>query len=581
MVPGIQVAQINSNVWAVGARGFSAEYSTELLVLVDGRTVYDPTFSGVYWRVQNLVLEDIDRIEVVRGPGATMWGANAVNGVISITTKKAANTQGGLLVADSGTGRPAEGSLRFGGSLGKTAFYRVFGRQTTRSSLTSPSGSNGLDSWNMTHGGFRFDWNPSKADSVTVETGAYRGLVGSNQRAVLSLSPFIYGTAGLVGNIGGDVLTRWSHSFKNASNLTMQAYYDTDRVTGFGAKAVSTLDFDLQYSLKIGRRNDVMLGFGRREYRDHVDNGINFGLTPPDLTTGLTSGFVQDEITLIKDKLYLTAGTKAEHNSFAGDNVQPSVHLAWLPTSRHSAWISASRAVRSVNRVERGMNVNFGAFNAGSLVALVNLYGQPNARSEGLVAYEAGYRYQANRKLWLDLTSFYNVYDHLSTVENGATFFEMEPAPVHLVVPLYFANGMKGKTYGTEATAQYKLTPSLTVKGSYSLLHLSLHAYDGQAVVTKTTEGHTPRNQAYIGASYSLPKSFEISGNAYVVGGLPSFQIPAHTRLDVNFGWKGLENLEFNVVGQNLLGSQVEYGNVVSPANVMKRSLFGKATWTF
>ena len=157
----------------------------------------------------------------------------------------------------------------------------------------------------------------------------------------------------------------------------------------------------------------------------------------------------------------------------------------------------------------------------------------------------------------------------------------MSPAPVHLVVPLYFANGMKGKTYGTEATAQYKLTPSLTVKGNYSLLHLSLHAYDGQAVVTKTTEGHTPRNQAYIGASYSLPKSFEISGNAYVVGGLPSFQIPAHTRLDVNFGWKGLENLEFNVVGQNLLGSQVEYGNVVSPANVMKRSVFGKVTWRF
>src|SRR2546425_2661846 len=223
MVPGVQVAQINSNVWAVGARGFSAEYSNKLLVLVDGRTVYDPTFSGVYWRLQNLVLEDIDRIEVIRGPGATMWGANAVNGVISITTKKAANTQGGLFVADSGTGRPAEGSLRFGGSAGKTAFYRVFGRQTTRSSLTSPSGANGLDSWNMTDGGFRFDWNPSKADSVTVETGAYRGLVGSNQRAVLSLSPFIYGTAGLVGNIGGDVLTRLSPSFKNASNLTMPA----------------------------------------------------------------------------------------------------------------------------------------------------------------------------------------------------------------------------------------------------------------------------------------------------------------------------------------------------------------------
>src|SRR5437870_1410199 len=170
MVPGVQVAQINSNVWAVGARGFSAEFSNKLLVLVDGRTVYDPTFSGVYWRLQNLVLEDIDRIEVIRGPGATMWGANAVNGVISITTKTAGNTTGGLFVADSGTSRPAEGSIRYGGSLGKTAAYRIFGRQTTRLSLTSPTGASGLDSWNMTNGGFRVDWNPSKADSLTIES---------------------------------------------------------------------------------------------------------------------------------------------------------------------------------------------------------------------------------------------------------------------------------------------------------------------------------------------------------------------------------------------------------------------------
>ena len=581
MVPGVQVAQINSNVWAVGARGFSAEYSNKLLVLVDGRTVYDPTFSGVYWRLQNLVLEDIDRIEVIRGPGATMWGANAVSGVINITTKKAANTQGGLLVADSGTGRPAEGSLRFGGSLGKTAFYRIFGTQTTRSSLSTPSGADGLDSWNTTNGGFRLDWSPSKTDSVSFESSAYRGLAGSNRSRLMSLSPLVFGTQGPTDNIGGHLLTRWSHSFKNASNLTMQAYYDTVQMTRYHSRVINTVDFDLQYSFKIGPRNNVMLGFGRRDYRENYHNDVDWGVTPSHEKIQLTSGFVQDEITVVKDKLYVIAGTKIEDNSFAGNNVQPSVRLAWLPTSRHSAWLSASRAVRSVNPVERGMYLNLSAFPAGSLLGLVSRRGQSNTRSEGVIAYEAGYRYQANRKLWFDLASFYNVYDHLSTTEAGTTFFEAQPGPAHFVLPLYFANGMRGETYGTEATAEYKLTPSLTLKGSYSLLRLALHAYDGHVFDPKSTEGQSPQNQGYIGASYSLPKSFTISANAYVVGGLPSFQIPAHTRLDLNLGWKGLENLEFNVVGQNLLGSHIEYGSVISPSNVINRSIFGKVTWRF
>jgi iron complex outermembrane receptor protein len=294
MVPGIQVAQIESSIWAVGARGFNAEYSTKLLILVDGRTVYDPTFSGVYWRLQNFVLEDIERIEVIRGPGATMWGANAVNGVISITTKRAADTHGGLLVADAGTGRPADGSLRFGGSLGANASYRVFSRQTTRSSLLSPSGASGGDSWNLTDGGFRVDWNPAKADSVTVESSAYRGVIGRNQPVLVSLSPLSFEGSGL-GNTGGNVLTRWSHSFKNSSNLTFQAYYDNSRIKGFSAEDIQTLDFDFQYSFKIGSRNDVVLGLGRREYSETFHNSLSIGMTPSNQNIDITSGFVQEE----------------------------------------------------------------------------------------------------------------------------------------------------------------------------------------------------------------------------------------------------------------------------------------------
>jgi iron complex outermembrane receptor protein len=209
----------------------------------------------------------------------------------------------------------------------------------------------------------------------------------------------------------------------------------------------------------------------------------------------------------------------------------------------------------------------------------VYLYGQESARAEGLNAYEAGYRYQANRKLWLDIASFYNVYDHLSTSEPGATFFQPAPAP-HVVAPVYFGNAMKGETYGTELAANYKATSSFSLKGSYSLLRLALHGYKG-TVTSESAEGRSPRHQVYIGSFLNLPKSFEISGHTYFVGSLPNFQTHAYTRLDLNLGWKALENLALNLVGQNLLGPHMEFGDVGSPANVVKRSIFAKITWRF
>jgi iron complex outermembrane receptor protein len=222
---------------------------------------------------------------------------------------------------------------------------------------------------------------------------------------------------------------------------------------------------------------------------------------------------------------------------------------------------------------------NRGTFQAGPLPGLVNVYGQESARSEGLNAFEVGHRYQANRKLWLDIASFYNVYDHLSTTEPGATFFQPDPAP-HVVAPVYFGNAMKGETYGAELAASYELAPSFSLKGSYSFLRLALHGYNG-TVTSEGAEGRSPQNQAYIGAFLNLPRSFEISGHAYFVGSLPNFQTPAYTRLDLNLGWKRWERLELNLVGQNLLGSHMEFGDQGSPANVVKRSIFAKTTWRF
>jgi len=578
-VPGLNVARINGSTWAVSARGFNAQYATKLLVLVDGRTVYDPTFSGVLWHLENIVLEDIERIEVIRGPGATMWGANAVNGVISIQTRNAANTQGGLVVADIGSGRPGEGSFRFGKAVGKNASYRVYGRQTTRSSLETISGADGQDSWNLTNMGFRFDWKASKSDSLTFESEADRGVHGSRQDVLTSLTPLTFNTAGLIGDRGQYVRAQWNHTFNANSGLTLKFYVNHLHSLGYGEKKIQSFDFDLQHNFRIGQSQNFTWGFGRRETNDEFPETLAFGATPSIADTDLTSGFVQDEFHLLQDRLRVIVGSKFEHSTLDGYNTQPSIRVAWIPGARNSFWASAAHAVHPASRVERGMHLNVGSFDAGAMFGLVELFGQKNTRSEGLMAYEAGYRYQANRRFWTDISVFYNVYDHLSIVEPGNPIFTPAPVP-HLVLPLYFQNASRGKTYGLEVAANYKVSDIWTVGGSYSLLRMNLQGPAG-STAADDTEVQSPRHQAVASSLLTLPKSFELSAHAYFVGRLPSYDVPSYTRLDAGITWQGLEHLELGMTGQNLLGSHLEFGENPSPASAVQRSIFGRVAWRF
>jgi iron complex outermembrane recepter protein len=578
-VPGVNVARINNSTWAVSARGFNAQYATKLLVLVDGRTVYDPSFSGVYWNIQNIVLDDIERIEVIRGPGATMWGANAVNGVISIQTKKAASTSGGLLVADFGSGRPGEGSFRYGGTVGRTASYRVYGRQTTRSAFETSSGEDGQDSWNLTSMGFRLDWTPSKRDSFTFEGEGHRGVRGSRQNVLTSLSPLTFEVAGLMGNRGEYARIQWDHAFSADSALTLKAYVNRFHYLGYGEEKLQSVDFDLQHNFRIGRHQNFTWGLGRRDTRDSFPETIAFGVTPSKAHTNLTSAFVQDELRFLEERLRVTVGSKVEYSSLAGADFQPSVRVAWIPGARNAFWASASRAVHTASRVERGMHVNVGSFNAGQMFGLVELLGQKNTRSEGLVAYEAGYRYQANRRFWTDVSGFYNVYDHLSMVDPADPIFSPSPTP-HLVLPLYFGNDASGETYGFEAAANYKVNDRWTVKGSYSRLQMNLRGRPG-STAADDIEGQSPRNQIYAGSTLTLPKSFELSSHAYFTGALPFYGVPGYTRLDAGIAWTGMEHLELGLTGQNLLGAHLESGESPSPANAVQRSIFGRVRWRF
>jgi len=581
MVPGMDVARKDSSTWAISTRGFTAEYATKLLVMVDGRTVYDPTFSGVSWHLQNLVLEDIDRIEVIRGPGATMWGANAVNGVISIKTKRAADTQGGLLVADAGTNSPGEGTIRFGSSIGSHLFYRLYSRQTTRLAFDSPTGGPGGDAWNLTTVGTRLDWDPSKSNSVVFESEARRGVRGARQNFLTSISPITFGTVGLRSDEGGFAMARWSHIFKDKSSLTVQVYHDILHLKGNnGAKDLKINDFDFQHNFKIGGRNNVMWGVGKRDINDSFPTTLAFGMTPAQSHTDLNSAFVQDEISIVQDKVSLSIGSKFEDSSLAGGNFQPSIRISWLPNARQAIWVAVSRGVHSASRVERGMRVNFTAFETGSGPAAVDLLGQPGTRSEGLVAYEMGYRYQANRKLWLDATTFYNVYDHLSTDPPGAPYFATDPAPPHLVLPLFFQNNSKGEAYGGETSINYQLLRSLRVESSYSLLLMQLHSPTGDTS-DSNIEGQTSRHQVRFESTYNVGKSLELSGQVHFASSLPYFAVPSYTRVDLKATWKGFENVELSVAGQNLLSPHFEFGDIPAPSNVTSRQIYAKVAWKF
>jgi iron complex outermembrane receptor protein len=579
LAPGVNVARVNGSTWAISIRGFMAQYATKLLVLVDGRSVYDPGFSGVFWNLQNLLLEDIDRIEIIRGPGATMWGANAVNGVINITTKRTANTQGGMFVADAGSGRPGEGGLRFGGALGGTAFYRVFARQTTRSTLEADSGGDAGDGWNRTDVGVRVDWDPSPRDTLTVDGGASRGVNGSPDAALRSLAPVTFQPVGLQGVSASHLAVGWTRSLAASSDMTLRFYVNHASHRGYGAKDLDIVDIDLLHNVRVGARQSLVWGVGYRESRDAFEETLEFGVTPAKAMTRLVSAFVQDDVTIVPGRLWLTAGSKFEHSSLTRYNVQPAVRGVWLLTPGQSVWATISRAVRTANRVERGMHVIMGSFPAGDLTAVVELRGQPAARSEELMAHEAGYRHQLTPNLSVDVAAFYNVYDDVSSPIAGDVVFRFAPAP-HLVLPLVFDNEVRGSTHGVEAAVTYATGDRWTVKGAYSALRMQLRGRPGDTGPADL-EGQSPRNQLHVASSVRLPFSLRLSNQLYVTGPLPFFQVPGYTRLDANLAWKASDRVEIALVGQNLLGSHLEFGELPSAVSLVRPAVHGRIAWMF
>ncbi len=598
LAPGLDVAQVNAHTWAVSSRGFNGVFANKLLVLIDGRSVYTPLFSGVYWDAQDVLVEDIDRIEIIRGPGAALWGANAVNGVINITTKRVADTQGSLLTMGGGNEERAFTSYRFGGALGDELHYRIFGKVTGRDDSELRGGGAANDGWRMGRAGFRVDWTPGQ-NTFTLQGEVYHGLEDAFYQRLRPRSPFAsYDDYSVDHLSGGNVLGRWTHALSGGGEVVLQMYYDrTNRDTAVLGEWRDTFDVDFQHRFSFGERQTLVWGGGYRVTSDRVRNSFDLMLTPEARTTNLYSAFLQDEISVVKDRLGLTLGSKLEHNDFTGFEFQPSARLLWTPAQRHSAWVSVSRAVHTPSRVEDDFTIRQqpvlppGALYAGfppyvpaSPAVLTSVSGDRRAVSQEVIAAEIGYRLEPVKRLSFDFALFYNDYEKIGSFEPDQPAIDLLSDPAH--IGLHISNQAKGETYGGEVVANWQAADWWKWQANYSLLFTEIHTAGGGTDVFNehSSEGSSPRHQAALRSSMDLPRGFEFDAGIRYVDALPALRVPSYVAFDLRVGWHLTDSMELSVVGKNLFDrrhSEFLPTNLGTGATEVERSIYGSFTIRF
>ncbi len=603
MVPGLEVAHIDSSKWAVSARGFAERFAGKMLVQVDGRTVYTPINAGVYWDTVDYPLEDIARIEVVRGPGASVWGANAVNGIINIITKPAKDTQGGLFSGGGGSEEHGFTTFRFGGQIGDNLHYRVYAKWFERDHGFNLLGD-ARDDWRQARTGLRLDWQPRSEDTITFEADYYHGLAGRRDLRPSPESPpsFIRTNTEDEEAFGGDVLMRWTHDMGKDSSWTLQAYYDySDRrgTAGTFDFSVNTFDVDFQHRFPFGDRQKVIWGAAYR-LNEGLFKGTATGFdrgfsTQPDslfVQRNLFSAFLQDEIKIVADRLLLTLGSKIEHNEYTGFEYQPTARLLWTPTSRQSVWAAVSRAVRTPSFSENEINISpLPIPRAGGRALFPRIIRDRDLDSEEVLAYELGWRAQASDTFSFDAALFFNRYDRLSVTAPGTPTLDAKSGA--LLLPLNRTNGADADTYGVELAATWNAAKWWRLYGQYTFLKMDIHADQKLPPASRSGaevaagEGKSPQNQFYIRSSFDLPGHLELDVIGRCADNLAGFTpaIKSYATMDARLAWKPRPNLELAIVGENLLDDHhPESGTsalVRSPLVEVERSVYGKVTFTW
>jgi iron complex outermembrane recepter protein len=548
LIPGLQVARQNSGSWAISARGFNGVAANKMLVIIDGRTVYSPVFSGTFWEVQDYVLDDVERIEVVRGPGATLYGANAVNGIINIVTKSAHDTKG-LLIVGSGGGAEDLGALTIRKGAGmKNMSYRGFGKYFYRDQAKLGNGQDAKDSIGIGRAGMRLDDTRGR-DDFTVQGETYTGLAGISDREDAKV-------------YGGHILGRWTRRTTSDSELQLQVYFDRSyrRIPLQSDFHHKTFDLDFQHGFAFGSDQRITWGAEYRFNKDATRPTSVLSFSPADRTYPMATGFVQDEIVFANNRGNVLLGAKLEHNDFNGFEIQPSIRASFAIRPEHAIWAAISRAVRTPTRFDTD-------------IRFAGITGNTDFKSEEVIAYEFGVRTSPKPRTSLDLAVFLNDYDNLRSVE-------LRPAPP---VGLDILNHLHARTHGGEIAANYDAFESLRFRATYSFLGKRLNMDSGtRDFFNSTLEGNDPKHQVSAQASSNLPHNIEVDGTWRFVGKLPAPAIPGYHELDMRLGWSPRPELDLSLVGRNLLHDQHPEFGVGGPLGIeIERDIYARVLLRF
>ena len=584
LAPGVNVAQINSNKWAVSVRGFNAMYANKLLVLVDGRSIYNRIFSGVLWDTEDLMIDDIDRIEVIRGPGAAMWGANAVNAVINIVTKAAADTQGGLVRVDAGRVGEQAG-VRYGGTVG-TAKYRLYSQWSGRDQSLLAPGARANDASHSATTGFRADW-ATKPNAFMVQgdftAGQARALWPNLDPQTAAREP--------IANVptdsqGGHVLGRWTRTRAGGATVQVQSFVDVaSRQEPVGDYRRRAFDLDTQYHTTVGAHQDLVAGVSYRFIDERLDGHVGLSLSPAQSNSSLFTGFVQDEIGFLANRLAVTLGSQVQYDSVAGAGIQPTARVMWKGLPRQRVWAATSRALRTPSLNERGIRLDYPPVPSGmGLPLFVSALGNPAARTEELVDVEVGYRLEIGTNASIDVTGFGGRYDHLVTQETEAPLVQFFPTP-GIFVTSHGGNELQATTRGLEVAGQWAPVHTVRLDGSYTAFHVTPNlSATSQDPIAATTDGSAPRTQWQLRATFSPVARATLNAAMFHVGQLEQLQVSAYTRADVSAEWRFTSGLSVMATGQNLFdAAHAEFAGPQSLllATQVPRSASLRLRWTF
>jgi iron complex outermembrane receptor protein len=573
-VPGLYVAQEDSHSWIVAARGFSYAFNNKMLVLLDGRLLYQPLFGGVYWDTIDPPLDEIDRIEVIRGPGGTLWGANAVNGVINIISKKATDSQGWSVNTSAGIYELYKASIRYGGQIRTRLSYRMYGQALYGDASVDGTGASSQNPWNLNQGGTRLDWQLTPKDTLTFDGQGYRGTVNTTE--LNFSSPTAPSAIELQQNVimkGGHLLGRWSHNFSERSSSDTLGYCSWfGRVDILGGDTRHTCDLEIQHDFKFSKRHSLIWGGSILTTADTPSNTFEISYSPPQRRDTTYSMFGQYELSLLPNKLRLISGAKIEHNAYTGFEIQPQIRGVWTPNRATTIWGAVSRAVREPDQLNSTTNLKVLQFNGGPLPVFVAIVGNPALRSEALRAYELGFRYQPFHRLSLDVAAFYNSYENL--IQSDAI-----GAPVifsdHIQIPIPFVNLGPGQTHGLEIAAKVIPVSHWSITSGITEIRGTSTGGGTQGVIT-------PRHILNVQSRVDLTRYLNFDTAYYYTNALPELGLHTWNRVDVGLSTRQFNGFTFSAWGRNLQSEHHLENNSSEPyfpAGEIRRALVLKLSW--